>query len=189
MGTRTHSRCPLQLISDLLHITVRLARCVARYRRGAIGIAEGEGQAALPDEDGADLPATDYPIHPRVDVAGEHLVSPEGQLPQGVRRERTAADGLIGTDNSLLVPGGEIACGVCPSLVRVIQVQAETLSKRLGKFCLQGVVVSVLVVSVVADALGPAASASGASGKCAVGVTLQQRGVGRAAVGRNSRLY
>jgi len=162
VDARTHSRCPLQLIIDLLHIAVRLARCATRYRGAAIGIAKGEGQSTLPDESRTKLPTTDYPIHPRVDVAGEQLISAEGQVPQAVRRERAAADGLIGTDHGLLVPGSEAACGVCPSLVRVIQVEADTLRERLGKFGLQSVVMGVLVVSVVADVLGPVTRAPSA---------------------------
>src|SRR5271156_1885938 len=105
MGSTAHSRCPLHLIFDVLHIAVRLGRCGTRYLGAATGIAEGEGQSTLPDNDGAELPATDYPIHPRVDVAGEQLISAERKVPQGVRRERAAADGSIGPDNRLLVPG------------------------------------------------------------------------------------
>src|SRR5271156_1122248 len=111
MGSAAHSRCPLHLIFDVLHIAVRLGRCGTRYLGAATGIADVEGQSTLPDDDGAELPATDYPIHPRVDVAGQQLISADRKVPQAVRRERAAADGRIVADNGRLVPGSITASG------------------------------------------------------------------------------
>jgi hypothetical protein len=176
------ARYALYILVQLAHVSVRLARCIARNRGSTCRVAQRERQAALPDDRGAIFPATDDSIHQPVHVVGEHLTSAERQVIQAVRRKRAAADGLIVADNGLLIPRSEAARSICTTLVRVVQVEAEPLRKLLSKFGLQGVVVGVLVVPVVADILGPVTRAESAGGKMTVIVTSEQRLVGSAAI-------
>ena len=116
----------------------------------------------------------------------KHLALAEGKLPQAVRGERaTPRKGII-ADDCLFVPGSKAVRRIPPALVRVVQIDVETLRHGLGDLGLNCVVVSVLIVAVVADVLRPAAGPGAARRQVAIGVAAQQRGVGRTAVGRNS---
>ena len=165
----------MQVLSQIAHIAVRLARCVTRDGQSALGVAKREGQTALPLHDRANLPAANHAVHDPVHMTADQLVSAEREVPLPIRRERAAADVGVVSDDGLLVPRSKVTRIVPTTLVGVVEVDAEPLRKRLGELGLNRVVMGVLVIPVVADALGPITRPTSAGRQSSVCVPLQQR--------------
>src|SRR5580692_4158055 len=125
----------------------------------ALVVAEGEGLAARPVDDRAQLPPSDDLVGPAGRIRKEHSLSAKRKIIAAIDRDLLLADIVIPAFARTLVPGCKAAGEIDALLPRVVDIQREPLGVLLGQGDLQCVEVAVLIVAIIADiAAGVAAT-------------------------------
>lgn len=145
---------------ECVRISIDLAWNAAWYHVTARTIAKREGKAGRVREHWAKLPASYELVDDRADIAGEHLVLPEGQLIQTINNDLLFPYKTVASLHSRLAPGGIAACPTRPTLPRIVSVERKSMRELLGKGDLKCVEVRVEIIAVVLNAVRPAALAS-----------------------------
>ncbi len=174
--------------------------------RAAPGITQPESaqskrQTAGPVDHWAQLPSANHFIDDPRSISSELLVAAKGQFVQAVDNHLLFADVVVTALSCPAIPGDEAVAEVDPALPGIVAGQRKAVGHLLRHRDLQSIEMAVLIVAVVADAVGPAAlpavmpcvgssgtayAGSWQAGKEAAVIPEQVVGVGRASIRRNA---
>src|SRR5215469_2258555 len=138
-------------------ISINLAWNATRYRIAARAIAKRKGQAAGVGKHWTELPASNELIDNTADIAGKHLVSSEGQLIQAINNNLLFPDKTVAALHSRFAPGGIARGPTGCTLPSIVSIHGKSMRELLGKSDLKCIEVTVEIIAVIGDAVGPTA--------------------------------